>query len=398
MRAILELLNAPRNAKLCFAAGWSAWVVTAFEFTVFVLVVPDICAELCVTRTETSAAISATLAARLFGGFGFGFISDRVGRRIPLVAALISAAGSSLFTLCSGGLFSLILSRILFGLSMGGVWACGTVLAIENWPKPGRSLVSGIIHGSWPLGFLLAAVANGVLVPSYGWRTVFVLSAILGILPTFFLVPVREVRDKSEESGRPSQLPQEPKGQTTGRACLFLTILLFCSYYALTSLYPELLESELGKTKKFSSHCSALFALGFILGSLLTGIGLSRFGMSIVVAVPSGLSILVLPFYVGIWPLKLNVCAFMMGVIGVGFSGILPALLTETFRRQVRSRLAGLVFHLGALIAALIPVAIAALSEATFLSLAASILIVAGICQCLLIVTAFSLFRMKGHD
>ena len=53
--------------------------------------------------------------------------------------------------------------RALFGIAMGGEWGLGSSLAMESIPPQARGLVSGILQCGYPTGFLLAAVAYGLL-------------------------------------------------------------------------------------------------------------------------------------------------------------------------------------------------------------------------------------------
>jgi SHS family lactate transporter-like MFS transporter len=57
---------------------------------------------------------------------------------------------------------------------------------------------------------------------------------------------------------------------------------------------------------------------------------------------------------------------------------VTPLLLTSLFPLHVRARCVGIVYHVGAMIAAFVPPAIASLNEKGGLSLAQAILLVAG--------------------
>ncbi len=59
-------------------------------------------------------------------------------------------------------------------------------LAMESWPARSRGFMSGVLQGSWGLGFALSAAAYGLLYSpleawhkGYGWRGML----ILGVLP-----------------------------------------------------------------------------------------------------------------------------------------------------------------------------------------------------------------------
>ena len=76
----------------------------------------------------------------------FGIISDRFGRKWPLVYNLFLVA---LFELGTGFVqtFPQFLAvRSLFGIGMGGVWGLAALTALESLPVEVRGLASGILQ------------------------------------------------------------------------------------------------------------------------------------------------------------------------------------------------------------------------------------------------------------
>jgi MFS transporter, SHS family, lactate transporter len=79
----------PTRAQwLTFAAAWSGWVLDAFDFTVFLLVMPSLAAHFHVPLTATASTITLTLLMRLVGGVGAGWLADRFGRKLPLILSV----------------------------------------------------------------------------------------------------------------------------------------------------------------------------------------------------------------------------------------------------------------------------------------------------------------------
>ena len=67
--------------------------------------------------------------------------------------------------------------RAILGIGMGAEWPAGSALAMESWPVRSRGLMSGVLQGSWGLGFALSGLAYGFLYgpleawhKGYGWR------------------------------------------------------------------------------------------------------------------------------------------------------------------------------------------------------------------------------------
>ena len=75
--------------------------------------------------------------------------------------------------------FLLFLFRALLGIGMGAEWPAGASLAMESWPPRSRGFMSGVLQGSWGIGFALSALAFALLNDAIGWRGLL----WLGILP-----------------------------------------------------------------------------------------------------------------------------------------------------------------------------------------------------------------------
>ena len=104
-------------------------------------------------------------------------------------------------------LLVLLVLRSLFGFAMGGVWGIGASLALETIPAKSRGLISGILQEGYPMGYLLAAIAN-LFVPTIGWRGMLA----LGVLPALLIIYIqRQVRESPAwEAGRAQRRPPRP--------------------------------------------------------------------------------------------------------------------------------------------------------------------------------------------
>ena len=377
-----------KNQWLAFGTAWAGWVLDAFDFTIFLLVMPHIAKEFGVKNLATTGSIALTLTARLLGGYVAGSAADRWGRRIPLMISIVG------FALCDGAVSmapsfgAILLLRTLFGFFMGAEWATGTTLAMESWPARSRGLASGVLQGSWAIGYLAAgAIAPRVLATHYGWRGLFVIAA----LPALFVLIARrwvpesqewtEAHARAKDASFPKKaVPFREIAPKLGWACATMAA-GFGAYYGLTGLYPTLLKTELGLSDVRVGQLVVLFNLGMLIGSVVTGTLAAKHGAGWAIVFPSLLSLAVLPLYVGASPQLLGLGAFLGGAIAVGFCGVTPLLLTELFPAEGRARLIGIAYHVGSFGAAFVPMLIAGLAEAGGLRLSRAIVLVAGVCE-----------------
>lgn len=389
-----------RGQWFTFVAAWVGWVLDAFDFTIFLLVMPSMAREFHVGVAATAGSITLTLLLRLFGGVAAGSAADRWGRKLPLMISLVW------FAACDGAVafapsFAWVLAlRTLFGFGMGAEWTSGATLAMENWPARSRGIASGVLQGSWAVGYLLAALAFGWVVPHFGWRALFLVAAA----PALLVLPIRIWVPESDEwkARKNDARAQISRGQYVApaqlrghlRTIVWASVVMGCgfgAYYGLTGLYPTLLDG-LGHKPGAIAHYVTIFNLGMMGGAVVTGILAAKKGVARAVAVPALASLPFLPLYVGAVPALIGVGAFFGGGLAVGFTGVTPLFLTGLFPPEVRARAVGVVYHVGALFAAFVPSLMAALVQRAHVPLPRAILCVAIACELGLV----ALFSFSG--
>ncbi|OJT23079.1 hypothetical protein BO221_19535 [Archangium sp. Cb G35] len=367
-----------------FLAAWVGWVLDAFDFTIYLLVMPEMAKEFGVGVTVLAGSITLTLLVRLVGGVAAGAMADRWGRKLPLMLSILWLA------LCDGAVALapsitwVLVLRTLFGFGMGAEWTSGATLAMENWPERSRGIASGILHGGWAVGYLLAAVVSAFVVPLWGWRALFVIAAVpaLLVLPIRYGVPESFDREKAlaERRARASQGLMDPVLLTRLAWGSLVMACNFGGYYGLTSLYPVLLKTELGMSVQGVSVLVAIVNVGMLLGTAMCGAIASRLGVAKAVAIAAFGMLPFLPLYVGLVPGLMWLGAFAGGFFGAAPPGIAPLLLTSLYPASIRGKCVGLVFHVGAFVAAFIPTGMAALVEHAGFTHAQVIMVVGGVC------------------
>src|SRR6516164_5587761 len=140
-----------KDQWLAWIGAWLGWTLDAFDFTIFLLLMVPISKDFGVPLTEVAVVFTLTLWMRLVGATASGWLSDRIGRKKPL---MISIAWFSVCNLLAGlapsfGL--LFLFRALLGIGMGAEWPVGAALAMEQWPIRTRGFMGSILQGSWGL-------------------------------------------------------------------------------------------------------------------------------------------------------------------------------------------------------------------------------------------------------
>ncbi|HUA78026.1 MAG TPA: MFS transporter, partial [Acetobacteraceae bacterium] len=192
---------------LAWVAAWLGWTLDAFDFTIFLLIMVPISKTFGVPLVAVTAVFTITLWLRLVGATASGWLSDRIGRKTPLMISIVWYSVCNLLAGLAPSFLLLFVFRALLGIGMGAEWPAGAALAMESWPARSRGFMSGVLQGSWSLGFLLSSAAYGFLFNSIGWRGLLV----IGVLPALAVLYIRRFVQEPDCWVKNRQLQRETK-------------------------------------------------------------------------------------------------------------------------------------------------------------------------------------------
>ncbi len=334
------------------AAGIFGWTLDAFDFFVVVFMVDTLAAHFGVGKGAIILTIGATLAMRPVGALLFGMLADRYGRREPLMAVV---AYFSLVEILSGLALNypmFFFLRALYGIGMGGFWGVGASLTLESAPSRWRGLLSGLLQGGYPLGYLLAAVAARLVLPVWGWRPMF----WAGLIPAIVTMYVAYKAPESE-AWKQHQVPSMAgivkvvwaHRNTFVYLVLTLTLMIFLSH-GTQDLYPDFLKTAHNVSPNVVAYLAMIYNGGAMLGTISVGHTSERLGRRWSIIGSLLLCLLTIPAWAfGHSLLMLGAGAFMMQVGVQGAWGVIPAHLNELSPDAVRSLFPGFVYQLGVL-------------------------------------------------
>ena len=328
-----------------FLAGTIGWTLDAFDFFLVVFCLTAIGREFHEPDSTVSLSIVATLSCRPIGGFLFGLLADRYGRRMPMILNLVLCAVVQALSGLAASFVLFLVSRALFGILMGGQWGVGASMAMEKVPAKYRGLLSGVLQQGYALGYLLAAVAYYFLFEKVGWRPLFYLASLPALLAAAYVaifVEESEVWKKTRHetwSGLRTALISNWK------------LFLYMTGFALTmhmvahgsqDMYPTFLERQWHFKAPQRAQLTALSMLGAIVGGTLGGFLSDHVGRrrSIVIALIGAM------FAIPLWAFAPSLPLLMLGAILIQFCiqgawGVVPAQLTELSPDSVRGFLPG---------------------------------------------------------
>jgi len=138
------------------------------------------------SASEVGLANSAYLAGAVIGALGFGWLTDRMGRKrmfsVTLGLYLVATAGTAF----AWNLPSFAILRFFTGAGIGGEYSAINSAIQELIPARRRGWTDLAINGSYWAGAAMAAVLSLVLLdpdrfaPDLGWRLTFFGGAVIG--------------------------------------------------------------------------------------------------------------------------------------------------------------------------------------------------------------------------
>jgi AAHS family benzoate transporter-like MFS transporter len=177
-----------RLGILVLVICWATVVADGYDVVVFGAVVPSLLAEPGWGLTPAGVGVIGSLAltGMFIGSLVVGNLTDRYGRRRMLIACVIWF--SVLTGLCAfaPGPEAFGVLRFLSGVGLGGVLPTASALVGEYSPKGKRNFVYAVMYSGFPIGGILAALVGLVLIPAWGWRSMF----LVGLIPLLIIVPV----------------------------------------------------------------------------------------------------------------------------------------------------------------------------------------------------------------
>ncbi|KAF0203588.1 MAG: transport [Bacteroidetes bacterium] len=124
---------------------------------------------------------SYLLAAAVFL-LPFGRISDIYGRKFFFIAGIIVFAIASVLSAIAFTPALLLISRVLNGAGGALIYATAIAILTSSYPKHERGKVLGINVAAVYLGLSLGPTIGGFLIMFFGWRSIFVLTALLSLI------------------------------------------------------------------------------------------------------------------------------------------------------------------------------------------------------------------------
>ncbi|WP_338448958.1 aromatic acid/H+ symport family MFS transporter [Niallia oryzisoli] len=159
---------------------WCAFILVfdGFDLVVYGTIIPALMEEWSLTGIQAGSLGSYALLGMMFGGFIFGPLADKFGRKNVIILCV------TIFSLFTGliafatNVTQFGILRFLAGLGLGGMMPNSIALMTEFSPKSYKNTLVSIMLSGYSLGGILSAALGIYLIPKFGWESMFLVGAI----------------------------------------------------------------------------------------------------------------------------------------------------------------------------------------------------------------------------
>jgi len=145
-------------------------LIEGIDLTLIPLLAPSISASWSLSPDALGIIFSTGPIGLILGGLGVGYLSDRIGRRGALIAAMVLMTAATLANAWVSTVAQLLVCRLLTGIAFGGVIPAAVALVSEFLPVRTRPSVVAMVILGQAAGGLLAALLVKLPIADGPWQ------------------------------------------------------------------------------------------------------------------------------------------------------------------------------------------------------------------------------------
>lgn len=287
------------SAKFILLVGVMA-ALPAVTTDMYLPSLPEVATELDTTPTLVQGTITGVLIGGAIGQLLVGPLSDRFGRRRPVMIGVLLHVVASLLCIVAAGIVPLLVLRVIQGI--GNASATTTAMAVIRDRYSGATASAILSRLMLVIGLapLLAPMAGSLVADLAGWRAVFAVLAAMGLALIAFMwrfLP-ESLPPARRRTGGAAEVLAGYRSLLKDRQFVALAVLPGLAMGALMSYVagsPFVFQGEYGLTESQFALLFAVNGIGLVLGAQVNAAIVRRFAplhiMRVAVPVALGLAV-----------------------------------------------------------------------------------------------------------
>ncbi|MCK1983561.1 MULTISPECIES: MFS transporter [Peribacillus] len=400
----MEKAQSNRKWIIVFIACFLGLVVDGMDLQILSLTLPALMEEFQISKTQAGIISTWSLIGMATGGIIGGWLSDRFGRvRMATYMMVLFSVGTALLGLVQT-YEQFIFIRFISAIGIGAEYSIVTMLMAEYVPTKKRTTILGSLQAAYSVGYLVAALLAGAILPIYGWRPLYFISIVPVILAIYIRLKIPEPKGWIEVKQQPKKIKKnewftifnDPKTRVIFLFWILTSTFLQFGYYGVGTWLPTYIVDELGfDFKKMTGYLVGSYA-AMILGKILAGWLADRFGRRNVYILGGISTAIFLPIiYLYNTPGNIIVLLTILGFLYGAQYGINSTYMSESFPTHIRGTAVGGAYNIGRFGAAIAPITIGIIAESQSIGLGLAML---GIAYGLSGIIPWFFIREKMYD
>ncbi|WP_244185108.1 MFS transporter [Sphingomonas aurantiaca] len=339
-------LGTPAYRRLTLAMLFAGFSTFSLLYSVQPLL-PLFAAQYGLTAEAASLAVSLATGPLAIGILFAGFVSDRVGRRPLMIAAMFAAGALTVAAAVVPGWSGLLVLRFLTGVALAGVPAVAMAYVAEEVDAGAVGAAMGLYIAGSALGGMAGRLVVSVVADLEGWRWALASVGIAGLaMAEAFRRLSPPSRNFTPSVGRPGALLRSAGSLFTDRAMPLLYLEAFLLMGVFVTIYNyagfRLIRAPYGLSQAAVGAVFLLYVLGSV-SSAKFGTLAGRRGRRTIFWIPVVLLIVGVAL-TAMTPLALVIAG--IAVVTIGFFGAHSIASAWVGRRAQAARGQAAAFYL----------------------------------------------------
>ncbi len=170
----------------------SATFFDAFDALSLAFVLPVLVRQWGITSSQIGWMISIGYIGQFAGALLFGALAERYGRVRSAAGATAVMSVMSLACALAGNFPALLVLRLVQGIGVGGEMPVAAVYINELSKAKGRGRFFLLYELIFPIGLMVTGQIGALVVPTLGWRVMFLIGGVPGLVIAFLLLRLPE--------------------------------------------------------------------------------------------------------------------------------------------------------------------------------------------------------------